>query len=108
MAGDNGSDTARDRRRRRAEEFGREIGRKEERRIKARAERLRSLWFGLGMFGLVGWAVTVPTLIGVAVGLWIDRSWPGPRVWTLTGLLIGVLLGCLNAWYWLKREGRHD
>jgi hypothetical protein len=22
-------------------------------------------------------------------------------------LIIGVILGCLNAWYWIKREGRH-
>ena len=106
MARDNGSDTTRDRRRRRAEELRAEIGRKEQRKIKAHDEKLRSLWFGVGMFGLVGWAVSVPTLLGVAVGLWIDRSWPGPSLWTLTGLLVGVLLGCLNAWYWVTREGR--
>jgi hypothetical protein len=24
------------------------------------------------------------------------------------GLLIGLLVGCLNAWYWLNSEGRPD
>lgn len=85
-------------------EFGQEVGAKEERKLKARKEKERGLWFGLGMFGLVGWAVTIPTLIAVAVGLWIDRKWPSPYSWTLMFLFIGVVLGCLNAWYWVKRE----
>lgn len=33
---------------------------KQERKIKARQEGERSAWFGLGMFGLVGWSVAVP------------------------------------------------
>ena len=81
-----------------------QVGHKEKRKIKARQEKDRGLWFGLGMFGLVGWAVAIPTLIAVAVGVWIDRKWPGPYSWTLMFLFIGVVLGCLNAWYWVKRE----
>lgn len=90
----------------RREAVGEEIGRKAERKLKARGERDRGVWFGLGMFGLVGWSVAIPTLIGVALGLWIDRTWPGEVSWTLTLLIIGVAVGCLNAWYWVKREGR--
>lgn len=84
-----------------------EVGAKEKRKLKARREKDRGVWFGLGMFGLVGWAVAIPTLLGVALGIWVDRSWPGPYSWTLMGLFIGVVVGCLNAWYWVKRESRH-
>ena len=85
-----------------------EVGVKERRKIKARRERDRGVWFGFGMFGMVGWAVAIPTLIGVAIGVWIDKTWPGPYSWTLMGLFIGIVIGCLNAWYWVKRESRHD
>jgi len=61
-----------------------EVGRKAQRKLRARREEERNVWFWLGMFGLVGWSVAIPTLIGIAVGLWIDRRWPGPASWTLT------------------------
>ena len=84
------------------------IGAKEARKLKARHAPNRGLWFGLGMFGLVGWSVAIPTLLGVAVGIWIDITWPSRFSWTLMLLLLGVILGCLNAWYWVTRESRHD
>ncbi|MBD3236340.1 MAG: hypothetical protein GF330_06540 [Candidatus Eisenbacteria bacterium] len=85
--------------------FARDVRRKQARKLRARRQRSRSLWFGLGMFGLVGWAVAVPTLIGVAAGIWLDaRDVGGPLSWTLTLLIVGVALGCINAWYWVRRE----
>jgi len=65
-------------------------------------------WFGLGMFGMIGWAVAVPVLAGIALGRWIDGRWPGETSWTLALMLAGVFLGCLNAWYWVSREGHDD
>jgi ATP synthase protein I len=88
--------------------FGEEVGAKEKRKIKARQEEDRGIWFGLGMFGMVGWAVAIPTVIGVAVGVWIDKAYPGPHSWTLMGLFVGVVLGCLNAWLWVKRESKGE
>ncbi|MBN2409333.1 MAG: AtpZ/AtpI family protein [Candidatus Aminicenantes bacterium] len=84
--------------------FSEEVGKKEIRRIRARKDEGKDVWFGLGMFGLVGWAVSLPTLIGLALGFWIDAKWPSPISWTLIGLFIGVVLGCLNAWYWISKE----
>jgi ATP synthase protein I len=89
-------------------QFEQSVGRKAERKLRAREEKERPVWFGLGMFGLVGWAVAVPTLLGIALGLWIDERWPGTISWTLNLLIIGVLIGCLNAWYWVSKESRHD
>jgi len=80
------------------------VERKAARKQRARAEQRHGLWFGLGMFGLIGWAVAVPTVAGTALGLWIDRSWPGEMSWTLAGLGAGVFLGCVNGWRWLSRH----
>lgn len=77
-------------------------------RMQAAAREKRGVWFGFGMFGLVGWAVAVPTLIGTALGLWLDRAAPVGFSWTLALLLAGVFLGCVNAWYWVTKESRHD
>ena len=81
------------------------VGRKAERRDRARREGRHTVWFGFGMFGLVGWAVAVPTLVGVALGHWLDARYPGSPSWTITGLVAGVALGCLNAWWWVQRTG---
>lgn len=85
-----------------------EIGRKAGRKLKARKERDRGVWFGLGMFGLVGWAVALPTVLGVLLGLWLDGRFPGKISWTLTFLFLGVVLGCVNAWFWIRRESEDD
>lgn len=80
------------------------VGRRARRKQRGRRARGRTAWFGLGMFGLVGWSVAIPTLIGILVGIWLDRRWPGDPSWTLTFLIIGVTLGCINAWYWIRQE----
>ncbi len=90
---------------RQRQDLEQKIATKEERKLLARRKRDRTVWFGLGMFGLVGWSVVVPALVGIAIGLWIDRRWPSPISWTLTLLIIGVALGCFNAWRWINREG---
>lgn len=84
------------------------IARKAKQMELARKHRRESAWYGLGMFGLVGWSVAVPVVAGVALGVWIDRRWPGDISWTLTLLLAGAALGAFNAWYWVQREGRDE
>jgi ATP synthase protein I len=95
--------TPRERRLKLAEIFTQKVGAKEARRIKGKAQKDDGLWFGLGVFGVVGWSVVIPTLIGTAIGLWIDRTWPSRFSWALMLLVLGVGLGCLNAWYWVKK-----
>lgn len=82
-----------------------QVQRKAERRRWAQAQKKRSVWFGFGMFGLIGWAVAIPTVLGILLGLWLDRHWPAGRIsWTLSLLFVGIILGCLNAWRWVNRE----
>jgi len=85
-----------------------EVGRKAARKLKARGGEKHTPWFWLGMFGLVGWSIAIPTIIGIALGMWLDRHLDGTVSWTLTLLLTGSALGCLNAWYWIKQEGHGD
>ena len=59
--------------------------------------------FGLGTFGIVGWSIMIPTVLGIALGVWLDARSPGTISWTITGLLVGLTLGCLNAWWWVQR-----
>jgi len=84
--------------------FIRKIEKKEKRKLRARDKKYQAIWFGMGLFGVIGWSVMIPTLIGIAVGIWADRRWPGQISWTLTFLFAGIILGCLNAWYWVEKE----
>ena len=84
--------------------LGREVGAKAERKLKARRNPTRGVWFGLGMMGLIGWSVVIPTLLGAALGIWLDAHRPGKHSWTLMLLVIGLAVGCLNAWHWVVKE----
>lgn len=77
------------------------IGASAARKLRARRQPAPDVWFGLGMMGLVGWSVVVPTLLGAAIGLWLDRRYPGSRSWTLALLVTGLAIGCANAWRWV-------
>ncbi len=85
-------------------EFERQVAAKQRRKLRALKHRNRNVWFGLGMFGLVGWAVVVPALVLTALGVWLDSTQTGPRSWTLMLLVVGIGLGCLNAWHWVSKE----
>jgi ATP synthase protein I len=80
-----------------------QVGAKAARKLKARRS-TQGVWFGLGMMGLIGWSVVVPTLLGAALGIWLDKHHPGGRSWTLALLVGGLAIGCLNAWFWVAKE----
>ena len=75
---------------------------------KQRAQRNapQGVWFGLGMMGLIGWSVAIPALAGTALGIWLDSHHPGSHSWTLTLLIVGLALGCFNAWHWVDKEDK--
>jgi ATP synthase protein I len=84
--------------------FSRQVGAQAARKWKAQRGAKRSIWFGLGMSGLIGWSVTVPALIGAALGIWVDKHYRSRFSWTLMLLLLGLIIGCLNAWHWVASE----
>ena len=86
--------------------FSREIGAKAARKLKARRNVTPGVWFGLGMMGVIGWSVAIPTLLGAALGIWLDNYHPGGRSWALMLLVAGLVIGCLNAWHWVAKEDK--
>jgi ATP synthase protein I len=82
-----------------------EVGAKAARKLKARRSS-HGVWFGLGMMGLIGWSVATPTLLGAALGYWLDKRHAGRHPWTLALLVGGLVIGCFNAWHWVAKEDK--
>jgi ATP synthase protein I len=86
--------------------FTQQVAQKAARKIKIPRNANPGIWFGLGMMGLIGWSVVVPTLLGAALGLWLDSHHIGQHSWTLVFLMAGLSFGCFNAWHWVDKEDR--
>lgn len=87
------------------DKFKKKIENKSLKKIKAKKEGDQIL-FGLGAFGVVGWSVAVPTLALTFLGIYIDTKSTTQISWTITMMLIGLGIGCLNAWYWIKEKSQ--
>jgi ATP synthase protein I len=90
--------------------FAQQVGAKAARKLRLQRAGGHGVWFGLGMSGLIGWSVAIPTISGCLFGLWLDRHHPGPHSWTLALLVAGLFIGCANAWHWIAMEDKmmHD
>jgi ATP synthase protein I len=86
--------------------LSRQIQTQADRKLALRRHPTPGVWFGLGMMGLVGWSVVVPTLMGAALGMWLDKHLQDTHIWTLALLMAGLTLGCFNAWFWVAKEER--
>ena len=82
-----------------------DIGQRAHRLKKARDDPGPSPLRGFGTFGMIGWSITVPTVGGAFLGLWLDRVAPQDFSWTIALLLGGVVLGGFIAWGWVNKEG---
>jgi len=87
--------------------FSQKINVKEKRILKSQREKKESVWSGIGMFGMVGWSVAIPTLLGAALGIWLDKIYVKSFSWTLTFLLLGLVGGCFIAWNWISKEHKN-
>ncbi len=85
--------------------FGNVVGEKEERKLKAKRD-TKSVWAGLGLFGMIGWSIAVPTILGAALGVWLDKSSKEEFSWTLSLLVAGLMLGLVIAWNWVQKENK--
>jgi len=77
---------------------------KEKRKVHFKKAKHKNAWYGFGLFGLVGWSITVPALIGLAVGIYIDTEYPSRYLFSLMGFILGLLFGIWIAFYWINRE----
>ena len=86
--------------------FAAQVGAKAARKRRVQRNSTQGVWFGLGMMGLIGWSVVVPTLLGAALGTWLDKYHSNTHSWTIALLAAGLAVGCLNAWHWVAKEER--
>lgn len=68
----------------------------------------KEIMYGMGVFGIVGFSIAVPTLLGVFLGLYLDGRIDSQVSFTITFLFGGLIIGCLNAWRWVKETSRGD
>jgi ATP synthase protein I len=87
------------------DKFSKRVSEREKRRLDTERQD-KKIWFGLGMFGMVGWSITVPAVAAAFLGIWIDANFSGRYSWTLMLFMAGLCLGCYNAWYWMQKERR--
>lgn len=62
-----------------------------------------SLGVRLGQIGILGWTIVVPTLLGVALGRWLDRSFGTGVFFSAPLIMIGAAFGLWSAWKWMHR-----
>ena len=79
------------------------IRRRTQRMQKTRDEPQYSSLNGLGVFGVIGWSVAIPTVGGAFLGMWLNRVAPQSFSWPIALILGGVVLGGLVAWSWIDK-----
>ncbi|MBZ5523259.1 MAG: AtpZ/AtpI family protein [Acidobacteriia bacterium] len=86
-----------------AERLLRQVESKQQRMMSARG-RSGGAWDSIAILGTIGWSVVAPTLVGVALGVWIDSRWPSRFSWALILMLSGLMLGSANAWLRIRGD----
>jgi len=79
------------------------------RRAAERAEQGRrdgepSLAARLGQIGVLGWAIVVPTLLGLFVGRLLDEAFGSGITFAAALLFVGAAIGLWSAWKWMHRQ----
>jgi len=81
-------------------DFVRQVSAKAARKLRVQKDGQQTVWFGLGMSGLIGWSVAVPTVVGAMIGCGGQPSSRSPFMdthiahhWPLRGLRKCLALG---------------
>lgn len=80
------------------------IRRRAERMQQTRNEPKYSPLNGLGVFGLIGWSVALPTVAGAFLGMWLNRVAPQSFSWPMALILGGAVIGAMVAWSWIDKS----
>lgn len=66
----------------------------------------RPLGRNLAMIGAFGWLIVAPTLAGLFVGRWLDRSFGSGVFWSAGLMFAGVVVGGWLTWRKMQEETR--
>lgn len=79
------------------------IAKKVQRKLEAKKEH-SNIWRMSSFFGLIGFSVIIPLALLIWLGTYLDAAYPTGFSWTMTGIIVGLIVGGLNAWRWIKKE----
>ena len=61
--------------------------------------------YNAAILSIYGWQVAVPVIIFLLLGRLLDHAYPQDKIsWTLNFIIIGFILGFINANIWLKKS----
>jgi ATP synthase protein I len=80
------------------------VRKRRDRHAQWRTEGEPSLLRFVGQIGILGWIIVVPTLAGMFVGRWLDRSFGTGIFWSAALMFLGVAFGFWSGWRWMHRQ----
>jgi ATP synthase protein I len=75
-----------------------------ERRARFQREGERPIGRNIALMGSLGWLIVIPTLLGIAAGVWLDRTLGTGVFWSGALLVAGLGIGCWLAWQRVSEE----
>ena len=75
-----------------------------ERRARFEHEGERPIGRNLALMGSLGWLIVIPALLGMAAGVWLDRTFKTGVFWSGALLVAGIGIGCWLAWQRVSEE----
>jgi ATP synthase protein I len=61
------------------------------------------LAFYIGSSGSIGFAIVIPLLLGIGIGVWLDTKYGTKPQFTLGGLVVGLVLSVANLIFTVKQ-----
>ncbi len=58
----------------------------------------------VGQIGVLGWMIIAPTLLGLFLGRWLDRTLGTGVFWSAPLLMVGAAVGMWLAWRWMHAQ----
>ncbi len=83
--------------------FSRRIAKSAQDLAKGRNERGR-FWHYASVVGMGGWLFVIPVVAGAYLGRYMDATFKAHISWTITFIILGIVAGMYNVWYFLIRK----
>lgn len=76
--------------------------RRAERLQQSRNKKAASPLIGISAFGVIGWSIAIPCVLGAFLGHWLNQVAPQEFSWTIALILGGLVLGIGFAWNYIS------
>jgi ATP synthase protein I len=64
------------------------------------------VWLGVGMMGLIGRSLSIPSIAGIALGVGLDWIWDTGHSCAVALSMLGLTIGFAMAWQLVSNESR--